>query len=171
MFYLVNSNNAVLFGGAKGYSSNYDIKNDTYIFKIQENTWVKISPVGDIPPPRAAHSACAINEEHLAIFGGAGLAGELVPDDLYILEVSLNKSNCTWYKIPTEGPGPGKRYGHVIIYYEPYLLIFGGNLGNSLTNKVHYALINENNISQPIKWNILKTTDNSPVPPPCLFNL
>jgi len=105
---LLNSNNAVLFGGAKVYSSNYDIKNDTYIFKIQENTWVKISPVGDIPPPRAAHSACAINEEHLAIFGGAGLAGELVPDDLYILEISLNKNNCTWYKIPTEGPGPKK---------------------------------------------------------------
>ncbi len=30
-----------IFGGAKSYSSNYDIKNDkndTYIFKIQENT-------------------------------------------------------------------------------------------------------------------------------------
>jgi hypothetical protein len=61
--------------------------------------------LGDIPPPRAAHSACAINEELLAIFGGAGLNGELVPDDLYILEVSLNKTNCTWYKILTEGLG------------------------------------------------------------------
>ena len=95
----------------------------------------------ELPPFRAAHSACAIDEEHLAIFGGAGVGGELVPDDLYILEVSLNKTNCTWYKIPTEGPGPGKHYGHAIIYYEPYLLIFGGNLGNSLTNKVHYTYI------------------------------
>ena len=106
----------------------------------------------------------------MAIFGGAGVGGELVPDDLYILEVSLNKTNCTWYKIPTDGPGPGKRYGHVIIYYEPYLLIFGGNLGNSLTNKVHYTLLNENNLSQPIKWNILKTTENSPLPSPRIYH-
>jgi hypothetical protein len=67
---------------------------------------VKISPSGELPPPPVAHSPCAIDEEHLTIFGGAGVGGELVSDDLYILEVSLNKTNCTWYKIPTEGPGP-----------------------------------------------------------------
>jgi hypothetical protein len=71
---------------------------------------------------------------------------------LYFLEVSLNKINCIWYKIPTESPGPGKRYGQVIIIYEPYLLIFGGNVGNSLSNKLHYTLFTENNISQPFKW-------------------
>ena len=106
----------------------------------------------------------------MAIFGGAGIGGELVPDDLYILEVSLSKNNCTWYKIPTEGPGPGKRYGHVIIYYEPYLLIFGGNLGNSLTNKIHFTSINVNDIAQPIRWNVLKTIDNSPLPPPRIYH-
>ena len=94
----------------------------------------------------------------------------MVPDDLYILEISLNKTNCTWYKIPTEGPGPGQRYGHVLIYYEPYLLVFGGNLGNSLTNKVHFTLINENNITQPIKWDILETEPNKPVPCPRIYH-
>lgn len=167
---IVNSNNAILFGGAKGYSSNYDIKNDTYIFKIKENTWVKLSPVGELPPPRAAHSSCAINENHLAIFGGAGVGGELVPDDLYVLQLSLEQNNCIWHKIPCEDQGPGKRYGHVIVYYKPYLLIFGGNLGNCLTNNVHYTQINENNISLPIKWNILKTTENSPLPPPRIYH-
>ena len=82
------------------------------------------------------------------------------------MEVSLEKNICTWYKIPTEGPGPGKRYGHVIIYYEPFLLIFGGNLGNSLTNNIHYSTIDVNNICIPIKWDILKTVENSPVPSP-----
>ena len=169
-FNLVNSNNAILFGGAKGYSSNYDIKNDTYIFKIQENTWVKISPNGDIPPPRAAHAACAIDQEHLAIFGGAGIGGELVPDDLYILEVSPSKTACTWHKIPNEGPGPGKRYGHVIIYYERYILIFGGNLGNSLTNKLHFAIWNENNPYGPLKWDILQTVENCETPSPRIYH-
>ena len=117
----MNSNNAILFGGAKGYSSDYEIKNDVYIFKIQENTWIKLNPIGDIPPARAAHSACALNNKHLAIFGGTLLQGELAPDDLYVLEVSSEKNSSVWYKVPNDGPGPGKRYGHVIIYYEPYL--------------------------------------------------
>ena len=86
------------------------------------------------------------------------------------MEVSLNKSKYSWHKIPKEGPGPGKRYGHIIIYYAPYLFIFGGSLGNSLTNEVHYAFINQNSISQPIKWNILKTIENTPVPPPRIYH-
>ena len=86
------------------------------------------------------------------------------------MEVSLKKNICTWYKIPTEGPGPGKRYGHVIIYYEPFLLIFGGNLGNSLTNNILYSTIDVNNICIPIKWNILKTVENSPVPSPRIYH-
>ena len=166
----MNSNNAILFGGAKGYSSDYEIKNDVYIFKIQENTWVKLNPIGDIPPARAAHSACALKDNHLAIFGGTCLAGELAPDDLYVLEVSLEKNNSIWYKVPNKGQGPGKRYGHVIIYYEPYLLIFGGNLGNGLTNKVHFTTIDDYDFTKPIKWNILNVTEKSPIPPPRIYH-
>ena len=59
-----------MFGGANGKSTKYEIKNDTYIFEIETYCWHKINTKGDIPPPRAAHSACAINEEYLAIFGG-----------------------------------------------------------------------------------------------------
>ena len=166
----MNSNNAILFGGAKGYSSDYEIKNDVYIFKIQENTWVKLNPIGDIPPARAAHSACALKDNHLAIFGGTCLAGELAPDDLYVLEVSSEKNNSIWYKVPNKGQGPGKRYGHVIIYYEPYLLIFGGNLGNGLTNKVHFTTIDDYDFTKPIKWNILNVTEKSPIPPPRIYH-
>ena len=166
----MNSNNAILFGGAKGYSSDYEIKNDVYIFKIQENTWIKLNPIGDIPPARAAHSACALNNKHLAIFGGTLLQGELAPDDLYVLEVSSEKNSSVWYKVPNDGPGPGKRYGHVIIYYEPYLLIFGGNLGNGLTNKVHFTVIKDNDFTKPLKWNVLKLMEKSPIPPPRIYH-
>ena len=91
-----------------------------YIFKIQENTWIKLNPIGDIPPARAAHSACALNNNHLAIFGGTCLQGELAPDDLYVLEVSSEKNSSIWYKVPHDGSGPGKRYGHSLIYYKNY---------------------------------------------------
>ena len=166
----MNSNNAILFGGAKGYSSDYEIKNDVFIFKTQENTWVKLNPIGDIPPARAAHSACALDENHLAIFGGTCLAGELAKDDLYVLELSTEKNSSIWYKVPNNGPGPGKRYGHVIIYYEPYLLIFGGNLGNGLTNKVHFTTIDPNDYTKPVKWNVLNVLDKSPIPPPRIYH-
>ena len=166
----MNSNNAILFGGAKGYSSDYEIKNDVYIFKIQENTWIKLNPTGDIPPARAAHSACALNNNHLAIFGGTCLQGELAPDDLYVLEVSSEKNSSIWYKVPNEGSGPGKRYGHVITYYEPYLLIFGGNLGNGLTNKVHFTVIEDNDFTKPLKWDVLSLIETSRNPPPRIYH-
>jgi len=166
----VNSDTVILFGGAKGYSSDYDIKNDVYIFKTQENTWIKLNPIGDIPPARAAHSACALKGNHLAIFGGTYLAGTLAPDDLYVLEVSTEKNRSIWYKVPNKGPGPGKRYGHVIIYYEPYLLIFGGNLGKGLTNKVVFTTLNEDDFTKPIKWEELKVLDNSPIPSPRIYH-
>ena len=170
IIFLVNSGTVILFGGANGYSSDYDIKNDVYIFKTHENTWIKLNPVGDIPPARAAHSACALKGNHLAIFGGTYLAGALAPDDLYVLEVSPEKNASIWYKVPNKGPGPGKRYGHVIIYYEPYLLIFGGNLGKGLTNKVFFAVLNEDDFTKPIKWEELKVLEKSPIPPPRIYH-
>ena len=170
IIFLVNSGTIILFGGANGYSSDYDIKNDVYIFKTQENTWIKLNPIGDIPPARAAHSACALKGNHLAIFGGTYLAGTLAPDDLYVLEVSSEKNSSIWYKVPNKGSGPGKRYGHVIIYYEPYLLVFGGNLGKGLTNKVHFTILNEDDFTKPIKWEELKVLDNSPLPSPRIYH-
>ena len=167
----MNSNTAILFGGAKGYSSKYEIKNDVYVFKIKENTWIKLNPIGDIPPARAAHAACALKDNHLAIFGGTCLQGELASDDLYVLELSSEKNSSIWYKVPNDGNGPGKRYGHTLIYYEKYLLIFGGNLGNALTNKVHFTIINDNNdFTKPIKWEVLKTKENTPSPPPRIYH-
>jgi hypothetical protein len=39
----VNKQQAVLFGGAKGASSKYDICDDSYLFKIEEQIWVKLN--------------------------------------------------------------------------------------------------------------------------------
>lgn len=43
IFYLVNRNNALLFGGAKGTSGNYTILDDTYSFKINDKIWIKLN--------------------------------------------------------------------------------------------------------------------------------
>ena len=39
-----------------------------------------------------------------------------------------------WNIVPTEGKTPGKRYGHIISFTKPYLVIFGGNTGNEAVN-------------------------------------
>ena len=158
-----------MFGGANGKSTKYEIKNDTYIFETETYRWHKINTKGDIPPPRAAHSACPINEEYLAIFGGTDENNEFLPDNLYILKISQNYENCIWNKIINYGKGPGSRYGHKIIYKKPYLLIIGGNLENTFTDEIHYTLIDENNILKKLKWYVLNIDKHSPFPSPRIY--
>ena len=69
----------------------------------------------------------------------------------------------------SDGQGPGRRYGHSIIYKKPYLLILCGYLENNLTNQVNYTLIDENNIYKKIKWNILKLANKSEFPSPRIY--
>lgn len=146
------------------------ITNDVYEYKIKENIWIKLNPLGYIPSPRAAHAACALKNNHLAIFGGSCSEGELVPDDLYILQISTQNNNSFWFKVPNYGKGPGGRYGHSLIYYEPYLFIIGGNLGINLTNEVHFTIIDDYDFKKPIKWYILKTKENTPLPSPRVYH-
>ena len=136
---------------------------------MENYSWIKIKPKGNIPSPRAAHAACKINNEHLAMFGGTNENGDLVPDDLYILKIPLENENYIWYKIQNDGSGPGMHYGHNIIYNKPYLYILGGSLEDKYSNIVNYTLIDENNIYQKIKWNILKIEENSLLPPPRIY--
>ena len=35
-----------------------------------------------------------------------------------------------------KGPTPGKRYGHSLVYYKPFFILFGGNLNNEVANDV-----------------------------------
>jgi hypothetical protein len=40
---LVNKEQAVLFGGARGTSGNYTICDDAYLFNIKEKMWLKLN--------------------------------------------------------------------------------------------------------------------------------
>ena len=107
----------------------------------------------------------------MAIFGGAQGQGKLVPDDLFILETKTNLNDWTWHKIINKGKGPGKRYGHTILYYKPYLLIIGGLLSdNKCAKEIYFAYINENNIFNSIYWELLKINDNFLIPCPRMYH-
>ena len=52
---------------------------------------------------------------------------------IYILNISQDFKNYTWTKLINDGQGPGRRYGHSIIYKKSYLLILCGYLENNPT--------------------------------------
>ena len=73
----------------------------------------------------------------LVVYGGAASGGGgLSSDDLYLLDLRNNETNPSWIIIPTQGPSPGKRYGHTLILFKPFLIIFGGNTGTVPVNDV-----------------------------------
>ena len=81
------------------------------------------------PSNRAAHAAICI-EHFLFIYGGALGGGELADDALYQLDVSATLDKAFWTIKNCNGPSPGARYGHVLGYLRPYLIIHGGNTGS-----------------------------------------
>ena len=36
----------------------------------------------------------------------------------------------------SKGMTPGRRYGHSLVFYKPFLILFGGNLNNEAINDV-----------------------------------
>lgn len=85
------------------------------------------------------------------------------------MNISQDYKIYTWNKLINEGQGPGRRYGHSIIYKKPYLLILGGYLEKNYTNQVHYTIIDENNFYKKQKWNVLKIANNSQIPSPRIY--
>ena len=59
-----------------------------------------------------------------------------------------------------KGPTPGKRYGHSLVYYKPFFILFGGNLNNEVANDVWIF----NSEQQPFQWVKLDIKGELPQP-------
>ena len=59
-----------------------------------------------------------------------------------------------------KGPTPGKRYGHSLVYYKPFFILFGGNLNNEVANDVWIF----NSEQQPLHWTKLDIKGELPQP-------
>ena len=59
-----------------------------------------------------------------------------------------------------KGPTPGKRYGHSLVYYKPFFILFGGNLNNEVANDVWIF----NSEQQPFHWTKLDIKGDLPQP-------
>lgn len=60
----------------------------------------------------------------------------------------------------SKGQTPGKRYGHSLVYYKPFFILFGGNLNNEVANDVWIF----NSETTPLVWNKLDITGEVPQP-------
>jgi protein phosphatase len=75
-----------------------------------------------------------------------------------MLDLSNGEENCRWISLPTSGTSPGKRYGHTMCYLKPYIVIFGGNVGNRIINDIWLINIDDG----ILEWKKLEPTSDLP---------
>ena len=89
------------------------------------------------------------------------IAGGLASDELFLLDLREGDNKAQWMNVHLEkGPTPGKRYGHSLVYYKPFFILFGGNLNNEVANDVWIF----NSEQQPLHWTKLDITGDMPAP-------
>ena len=80
---------------------------------------------------------------------------------MFLLDLKGGDNNAEWLMVQIEkGPTPGKRYGHSLVYYKPFFILFGGNLNNEVANDVWIF----NSEQQPLHWTKLDIKGELPQP-------
>lgn len=156
---MIGKDRAIMFGGAVG-DGVYRITNDTYSFDCKSNKWSILKPKKpeDSPSPRAAHASTAVEANQLVIFGGAHSHGNLVDNELYLLKLSNTDTNGKWVKVPVDGQKPTSRYGHSMVFFKPFIIVTGGNIGSEPSREV-WMLSTE---KSPFNWSRLEFGDPQP---------
>ena len=84
------------------------------------------------------------------------VGGSLSSDELYLLEVKDILESVQWTIIPVVGQTPGRRYGHILSFFDPFLIIFGGNTGIDPSNDAWFLNVGKG----PFAWTkILSTSE------------
>ena len=85
-----SSGEFLLFGGQRGSL----VLNDLWTFDITNNIWSEARCAGDVPAPRAFHSAFAVNS-NICIFGGMDANGVLRDSDFFTANYDLREGKWT----------------------------------------------------------------------------
>lgn len=157
---IISKERAVIFGGAVG-DNIYKITNDTFCYNSLAQKWIVLKPKSqeEAPSPRAAHGATAVESNQMVIFGGAHSHGNLVDNDLYLLKMG-NENIAKWVRVPVENAKPSSRYGHSMVFFKPFILVIGGNIGNEPCNEVWALSIDKS----PFFWIKLEFKELEPTP-------
>lgn len=93
----------------------------------------------------------------MVIYGGATGSGGLASDDLFHLDI--REGVGIWNVINVRDRTPGKRYGHTLSYSKPFLVVFGGNIGDRSVNDCWILNITK----PPLAWSEVKCEGDLPM--------
>ncbi|KAG6887579.1 hypothetical protein C0995_014277 [Termitomyces sp. Mi166 len=132
------SGDVYLFGGL--IFSNF-LSNELYVISSFDTspTVVLVQTRGDVPSGRVGH-AMALMNDLLIVWGGdtktnSSTLAKHQDDELYVMSTETH----IWKRLPTVGPRPRPRYGHVAIVLGSCFVIFGGQLGPEFLNDIEYS--------------------------------
>lgn len=73
---------------------------------------------------------CTFTEAHSAVRTLLiAVGGDLADDNLYMLNIRAGEDRAVWSVKSNQPITPGRRYGHVMAFMKPFLVVFGGNTG------------------------------------------
>ena len=135
---VISPTRSILFGGAIAVP-NYKITNDIFSFNNRSLQWTRVHPTSNKswPCPRAAHGATTLDNMQVVVFGGAQAQGSVVDNDLYLMKLMNDETQCRWVKVPVENPKPVSRYGHSMAFLKPFIFIIGGSIGREGRDSNH----------------------------------
>ena len=149
------SPNATSSGGAWVKLSG--ATNELHVLDPQIGEWSALRCGGDVPSPRAAHGAATVGGM-LVAHGGIGPDG-LADEDLYVLD--LAQRDPKWHRVHVRGPGPGKRYAHVLSFVaQRFLVVIGGTDGSKCLGDTWVL----DTTTKPYEWS--KCAPSGPIPSP-----
>jgi len=173
----------VLFGGALEAPGKLTMTNATYLYNVFANEWAKcernqISLKYSHRNLALSKSCPCVHSRRASQNGGLWrgnwryknwsyhvlLGGDFAPDELYLFDMAKGENKATWTVIHAEGQTPGKRYGHVMIYTKPHIVIFGGHSSVEPTNDTWILSIEQT----PFKWQ--KIESNKEMPPQRVYH-
>ncbi len=122
--YIAGTRKLVLFGGE--HDPRTPINSDVHLYDLDGGVWtVASSSSKDVPEPRVAHTAVAVMDKEIMLFGGrSGKAmGENAYNDLHV----FGMETCAWRRIDdAKGAVPAARSYHTATATGDCMFVFGG---------------------------------------------
>ncbi|CAE7246594.1 lgals3bpa [Symbiodinium natans] len=110
-------NSLILYGGATSDIDGYD--GAVYELTLQDLYWHKDDQGISQVPARFGHSAVWVPDKGMLVYGGYW-KGQIW-EDLWLYTLSN-----VWSRLASQA-APGERYGHVAVWTQNEMLVFGGN--------------------------------------------
>lgn len=111
----------LLFGGWPGSSNNVNC-HDTWIYDLNRNNWLQMTPENS-PPARRYHDMAYLGGDQVLLFGGEHAPGGVIGNDTWIYDLSKN----TWTKKSTNFK-PASSKHHAMAYIgNGQVVLYGAN--------------------------------------------